>query len=142
MKTYKHILAAAALVLFSGAASAASIAIITSTDNRGIGITKDEISNVYLGNSGTYGSGVTATPVDQKSGSAIRKKFLKAVTGKSEQEFTRHWSTRRFSGKGKPPKQLSGDTAVKRWVSENPGAIGYINGKSMDKTVKLLLIIP
>ncbi|MBE9515584.1 MAG: phosphate ABC transporter substrate-binding protein [Proteobacteria bacterium] len=123
-------------------ASAGSIAVITGADGKGVGVSKDEIANIYLGNSSTYGNDITANPVDHSTGSATRKKFLKAVIGKSEQDFARHWSTRRFSGRGNPPKQLSGDSAVKRWVAENPDAIGYIDGKSMDKTVKLLLIIP
>ncbi|MDH5633698.1 MAG: hypothetical protein OEZ10_11980 [Gammaproteobacteria bacterium] len=142
MKKLKMIVAASALFLAAGAASADSIAVITSVDGKGIGITKDEIANIYLGNSSTYGDGVQGQPVDHADGAQVRKKFFKTMLDKSEQDFDRHWSTRRFSGRGKPPRQLGSDAEVKQWVSSNPGSIGYINGKSMDKSVKLLLIIP
>ena len=47
-----------------------------------------------------------------------------------------------FSGKGQPPREVGDDAAVKAWVASNPEAIGYIDGKFVDGSVKVLFIIP
>ena len=41
----------------------------------------------------------------------------------------------------KPPVVVLSDDAVKELVANTPGAIGYIDGKSLDKSVKVILII-
>jgi ABC-type phosphate transport system substrate-binding protein len=55
--------------------------------------------------------------------------------------MNRYWSKRKYTGKGKPPVVALGDDAVKELVANTPGAIGYIDGKSLDKSVKVILII-
>lgn len=41
-------------------------------------------------------------------------------------------------GKGKPPKELSSDADIIKFVAENPGAIGYVDAASVDGSVKVL----
>ena len=69
-------------------------------------------------------------------------KFYTDVVGKSEAQLKRHWSQLVFTGKGKPPPSVADDQAVKDWVASTPGAIGYIDGGSVDASVKVLSIIP
>jgi len=47
-----------------------------------------------------------------------------------------------FSGKAIPPKDLANDTEVIAYVNSHNDAIGYINSKSLDKSVKILLRVP
>ena len=61
---------------------------------------------------------------------------------KSEDELKGYWSKLMFSGKGQPPREVGDDAAVKAWVASNPDAIGYIDGKFVDGSVKVLFIIP
>ena len=61
---------------------------------------------------------------------------------KTESELNRHWAKLKFTGKGKPPKKLSSDREVLQWVSSTEGAIGYIDGKYLNKSVKVVLILP
>jgi ribosomal protein S3 len=60
----------------------------------------------------------------------------------SEREVNRYWAKRKFTGKAKTPKVLVSDREVKEWVARTPEGLGYIDGKSLDNTVKVLLIIP
>ncbi len=120
----------------------AEIAVITHPGVKEIGVSREQVADIYMGNSKSYPNGVSAKPVDQSSNSPVREKFYKAVVRKSASEVNRHWSRLKFTGKGKPPRVIAGDEAVKNWVARNPGAIGYIEGKYLDKSVNVVLIIP
>lgn len=124
------------------AAGQASVAIIAHPSNTQTGISHDEAARIYLGKSATFANGRQATPVDQAEGSATRAKFYKSVLKKDESEVKVYWSKLMFSGKGQPPRELANDQAVKAFVAGNPEAIGYVDGKFVDGTVKVLLIIP
>ena len=119
----------------------ADIAVITNPGVKEIGLSKDKIADIYMGKIKTYSNGTRVQPVDQAANSPIRDRFYKAIVGMSDSEVNRYWSKLKFTGKGKPPKNVNGDEAVKNWVASNPGAIGYIDGKYLDKSVKVVLII-
>jgi ABC-type phosphate transport system substrate-binding protein len=129
-----------ALFLLSTIA-AAEVAIITHPGTQEIGLSKDKVADVYLGKIKSFSDGTPTKPVDQSKGSLLRAKFYKAILGKTETEMNRYWSKRKYTGKGKPPVVVIGDEAVKELVANTPGAIGYIDGKSLDKSVKVILII-
>jgi ABC-type phosphate transport system substrate-binding protein len=142
MTTIKKLSVAAVLAgtLFSSVAMA-ELAIIGHPGISLRGVTNDELSKVYLGNSKSLG-GVDVNPVDQAEGSGTRGEFYDKVVGKSESQLKRYWSQRVFSGKGKPPPSLADDQAVKDWVASTPGGIGYIDSGAVDGSVKVLSIIP
>lgn len=128
--------------LFLCSAAQAELAVIAHPDIGVDGVTEKELSAVYLGHAKRLSNDAFVTPVDQSEGSAQRKHFYKTVTGKSEAQLKRYWSKRMFSGKGKPPIVLGSDQAVKEWVAKTPGGLGYIDGKELDSSVKVLLILP
>ena len=117
MRTMKNRIAGALLgsaLFLLATIAAAEVAIITHPGTQEIGLSKD---------------------------SPLRAKFYKAILGKTETEMNRYWSKLKYTGKGKPPAVVLGDDAVKEVVANTPGAIGYIDGKSLDKSVKVILII-
>lgn len=120
----------------------AEIAIITHPGVKEIGLSREKVADIYLGKKKTYTNGARIEPVDQSPDTPVRDKFYRAVVRMSDSEVNRYWSKLKFTGKGKPPRVIMGDEAVKNWVASNPGAIGYIDGKYLDKSVKVVLIIP
>ena len=56
--------------------------------------------------------------------------------------MNRHWSKLKYTGKGKPPKSLSSTKEMIKWVASTEGAIGYIDGKYLNKSVNVVLILP
>mgnify|MGYP003423130474 FL=1 len=144
MKKLKLLAAVAATVLSLGTsiAAQAAVAIVAHPSNSVSGIRADDAQRIFLGKSGEFANGRRAVPVDQTPGTASRTKFMKAVIEKSEDELKGYWSKLMFSGKGQPPREVGDDAAVKAWVASNPDAIGYIDGKFVDGSVKVLFIIP
>jgi ABC-type phosphate transport system substrate-binding protein len=144
MTSFKRVLlAVTAAVLCGGAVAAhAALAIIAHPGNPIVGISTDEAARIFLGKTPDFPNGRPATPVDQASSSAARAKFYRSVVKKDEGELKAYWSKLMFSGKGQPPRELADDAAVKSFVAGNPEAIGYVDGKVLDSTVKVLLIVP
>ena len=119
----------------------AGVAVITHPGVKEIGLSKNKLAQIYLGKIKNYSNGRTIKAADLSSGSA-RDKFYKAVVKKSESAVKRHWSKLKFTGKGKPPKEFSDERDLVKWVATTEGAIGYIDGKYLNKSVKVVLIIP
>lgn len=144
MKTLKQIWAALLLlVLCAGFVPAhAALAIIVHPSNNLSGISADEAADIYLARAGVFVNGKRAIPVDQAATSPMRKKFYSAVIKKDDSTLKVYWSKLMFTGKANPPREIGDDAAIKNWVASNPNAIGYVDGKFVDSSVKVLLIIP
>jgi ABC-type phosphate transport system substrate-binding protein len=144
MKTLKPFWAALLMLfLWAGSAPAqAALAIIVHPSNNMAGITADQAADIYLGKSGVFPNGQRVSPVDQLPNSPARQKFYKTVVKKDGSVLRVYWSKLLFTGKGQPPREVGDDADMKSWVASNPDAIGYVDGKFVDSTVKVLLIIP
>ena len=144
MKTLKQFRAILFMLLVcAGSAPAhAALAIIVHPSNNMSGISADQAADIYLAKVGVFPNGKRATPVDQASNNAARKKFYSVVIKKDESALRVYWSKLLFTCKAQPPRDIGDDADVKSWVASNPDAIGYVDGKFVDSTVKVLLIIP
>lgn len=135
-----------ALCLLLGAGPAQSagpaLAIIAHPSNTLAGITQAEVVHIYLGKTNTFPNGARVSPVDQRLQSPSREKFYAHVVEKTNAEITAHWSKLMFTGMATPPNVLNDDAAVKAWVAGNPEGLGYVDGKVVDGSVKVLLIVP
>lgn len=133
-----------AIAAFLGATAAAhaGLAIIAHPSNPIAGITADEAAKIYLGKSTSFANGRRVVPVDQREGTRSHKKFYKTVVKKDDRALKSYWSKLIFTGKGKPPEVVGDDQAVKKWVAEHPNGLGYVDAKVLDRSVKVLLVVP
>lgn len=97
-----------------------------------------QVSQVFLGKMGTLPDGTKVVIIDHQDGESIKDQFYEKVVGKSPSQLKAYWAKIIFTGEGVPPKAYPGDKAVKDQVSATPGAIGYVDSGSVDKTVKVL----
>lgn len=145
MKLFKvqmsKILLVCSLLLLTHSLQAA-IVVITHADNKEIGLSKNKLAQIYLGKLKHYSHGGRIKAVDLPRDSKIYKKFYKIVVKKSNAALNRYWSKLRFTGKAKAPKKLATDREVLNWVANTRGAIGYVDGKYLNKSVNVVLIIP
>ena len=132
------------VVGFSGMMNAANaaLAIIGNPANPLEGISAADVAMIYLGKSDEFPDGRRAVAVDQYRRSPVRAKFYRKVVGMDPVRLKSYWSKLIFSGRGQPPREVGGNEAVKRWVARHPDGIGYVDGKVLDHTVKVLMIVP
>jgi ABC-type phosphate transport system substrate-binding protein len=97
-----------------------------------------QVADIFLGKTSRFPDGSIAMPVDQGEDSSIRERFYAQFTGKSPAQVKQYWSKVIFTGRGQPPRQAADSTEVKRIVSDNPHAIGYIDRSQVDSSVRVL----
>lgn len=140
MKMMNKYLAAFAIACLSSI-SLAETAVIVHPDSGISSLNDQDISRIFLGKSKSYPNGNKVAPINQKDGAA-RDTFLKEVCKKSASQYKAYWSKLVFTGKGTPPKELSGDAEVKSAVASNPEAIGYIDASAVDASVRVVYKLP
>lgn len=122
--------------------AAAELAIIAHPGNTMVKIDREAVARIYLGKTRNFPSGEVVYAVDQIAGTEIRSDFYKKVVDKPESRLKAYWARLMFTGKGRPPKAIGDDEAVKAFIAEHENALGYVDIKSVDRSVKVLLIVP
>ncbi|MES2049104.1 MAG: hypothetical protein V4447_11945 [Pseudomonadota bacterium] len=126
-----------ATVLSTIATSAsAELVIVVNPQNQATRMTTAQASQFFLGGS------VLFTPLEQSSDAPIRAEFYKKVLEKEAAQVQAVWARIVFTGKGKPPKEYKSSADVKKAISENVNAIGYIEKSAVDDSVKVIATIP
>ncbi len=124
------------VVLLSSSALA-NIAVIVNSANSAT-INESDISRIFLGKIKKFSTGDKVTIVNLKFKQATRNEFEEKALKKSASQVKAYWAKLMFSGKGKPPKEFASDKEILSFVMANPGAIGYIDEKSVDSSVKVI----
>lgn len=134
MKTFNRLAVAGAMIL-AVAVARADMVVVVSASSAVKQLTKDQVSGIFLGEATDFPGGGKAEPVDQDSGAA-RDEFYTKVTGRSAAQIKAYWAKQSFSGKGTPPKSVSGDDEMKKAIAANPNAIGYLEKSRVDASVR------
>ena len=101
-------------------------------------LSKNQVSDIFLGKSAHFPDGSAAVPIDQAEGAAVRDEFYGNFAGKSAAQIKAYWSKIIFTGRGQPPKAVSNSAEIKRLLAQNVNAIGYIERSLVDDSVKVL----
>lgn len=102
-------------------------------------ISSNEVRNLYLNRSQALPDGQRATPFELSEGNAARAEFHDKVTGRNDAQLKAFWSQQVFTGRGQPPEEAGGASAMKAQVSSTSGSIGYIDSADVDDSVKVIL---
>ena len=100
------------------------------------------VRRVFLGKEHSMCNGKSVKPLDVDESNPLRSVFLTQVVGKNESQLRQYWSRQIFQRQGTPPSRIGDDVAVKSWVASNDDAIGVIDSKLLDDSVKVLLKLP
>jgi ABC-type phosphate transport system substrate-binding protein len=98
------------------------------------------LSQVFLRKTVTWPHGDSIRPVDLPPDAPARRNFTEQIHSRSVAAVKSYWQQVIFSGRGLPPPELATDEAVIRFVSRNPGAVGYVSGNADVRTVKVLAV--
>jgi ABC-type phosphate transport system substrate-binding protein len=129
-----------ASVLTLGSVDApADVVVIVSARSAVEPLTKAQVSDIFLGKSPSFPGGAPAVPIDQNLGAVQREEFHAKVTEKTGSQLRFYWARQVFQAKGNPPKEVTGDDAVRRLVADNPNLIGYVERKALDRSVRVVL---
>ena len=134
-----HCCVSAALLLFP-LSLLADVVVVTGAKSSSITLSKNQVSDVFLGKVVSLPDGRSATPIDQSETNPLRNEFYLKVTNKSAAQAKAHWAKLYFTGRGVPPRECTDSGDVKKMLNSTPGAIGYIERSSLDKSVKVIFV--
>ncbi len=101
-------------------------------------LSEKDVQRIFLGKEKKFPGGRESIPVNQESSNDIRGEFDQNVLGRNSSQVAAYWSKLVFTGKGVPPKEVSGDNAVIELIKENKSVIGYIDSASVTGDVKVI----
>lgn len=136
MKNFTQVIVLAATLTMITIPSLAEVVIVVNPKNATQQMSSEQASQYFLGKS------TSLTPIDQSEGSAIRGEFYKKLADKEASQVKAIWSKLVFTGKGTLPKEVSSSDAVKKAISADINAIGYIEKSAIDSTVKVVATLP
>lgn len=122
----------------SCSAAASHVVAVVSAQSSVMVLSQNEIVDIFLGNTRALPNGDKAMPIDQAEGSSIRDEFYAKFAGKSAAQMKAHWSRIIFTGRGHPPKEAALDGEAKKRIVDNPNAIGYLDNRMVDSSVRVL----
>jgi ABC-type phosphate transport system substrate-binding protein len=123
--------------ILSAPASAEEVAVIVNKSNTNA-VDHALVVKLYTGAARGWPDGSPAFVLDQGEDSPARAEFYAAVIGKSAAAMKAIWAQNIFSGRGLPPKLANPDVEMKKLVSANKNAIGYIKASSVDDSVRVV----
>jgi ABC-type phosphate transport system substrate-binding protein len=116
----------------------AQVAVVAGAKSAATPLSADQAAGLFLGKSDQLPGAGVALLLDQPESNPNRELFYTKVAGKSAAQVKAAWSRLVFSGKGTPPKEIANSAEVKKLVSSNPNAVGYIEKSAVDSSVKVL----
>jgi ABC-type phosphate transport system substrate-binding protein len=117
-------------------AAMADVVAVVSSKSPITTLTKSQIADIFFGKTGHLSNGVQPVPIDQAEGSVARNEFYLKVADKSAAQMKAYWSRIIFTGRGQPPQEVRDSAEMKKRISENLAAIGYIDLEMVDGTVR------
>lgn len=129
----------AALILsLAGTVADADVVAVVSAKSPITALSVSQVADLFCGRAIRFPNGQQAFPVDQAEGSAVRDEFYGKVVGKSAVQIKAYWSKIIFTGRGQPPPTVSNTLEMKKRISNNPAAIGYIERNMVDDSVRVV----
>lgn len=135
-KFHKRVAVLALLLSLASVSAKAELAIIVNPQNPATKMFLSQVAQFYLGGSTLF------SPVELPENSPARADFYKKVLEKEPAQVQAIWSKLLFTGKAKAPKEFKTGAEVKKYVSENQNAIGYIDKSAVDDSVKVVALVP
>lgn len=107
----------------------AKIAIIVNPGFPRAELSVGEIKDIYLGRTQSMPP-VRISPTDQKD-SALQAAFLKEFVGVTLSTYKNYWLKKVFGDGAVPPRTMANSNETIKFISETPGAIGYVRSGDM-----------
>jgi hypothetical protein len=129
---------ATAIVLMATPAQA-ELVVIANLDSGIEQLSRNDVINIFMARYQKLPSGIIAFPIDL----TIKKEaFYRELVDKTLAEINSYWARLVFSGRGSPPRQMDVPEEVLQTVSDNRGALGYLDDAEVDDRVRIVYRLP
>jgi len=103
-------------------------------------LTRETASRLFFRKTPAWPDGTPVEPVEQADSSPIQEAYALEIHDRSPQALRSAWNQLIFSGQAVPPPERGSDEAVRTFVKEHPGAIGYLSQDAPAAGVKVVIL--
>lgn len=139
MNSRQTIVAGAFVVALLSTPVLADVVAVVSVDSHVTTLTKNQLTDIFLGKAIRFPDGTIAVPIDLAEGSSARDEFYQKIAGKSAAQLKAYWSKIIFTGRGQPPPVVANGVELKKRLGKGTAAIGYIDASLVDDSVRVVL---
>ena len=121
----KRLISTALLLITTSSISAGEIAVVVNKSSTLNQLDKREVANIFLAKKSRLANNRKIMPVELHN-EDYQKSFYLGISGKTLSQVNSYWTTLIFTGKGRPPKKVSGIDELVDVIQKNPDAISYL----------------
>ena len=130
--------AAITLGILLSAQAFSEIAVIVHPDNKTT-LGEEEIKRLYLMKDKYFPNGSPVKIFNLAGEAQAKNEFYTKVLNKEEARLNSLWARVLFSSAASPPADVDSATSMKAAIAKNPTAIGFIDAKDVDDSVRVIL---
>ena len=117
------------------------LAIIVSKSRDVDNVTSEELTKIFRAEKPKGSDGVRFILIAREPGSAERAAALAGIYKASEDDYAKYFLQATFIGLvSSAPRPFSSAAALRQFVANTPGAIGYLRGSDVDDSVKIIKV--
>ena len=116
------------------------LVLITARDP-GEAVTPRTAARLFLKDKLFWRDGTAIVPVNLPPDHEARERFTRLVLKRTRRELLEFWNEEHFKGVN-PPVVLESEAAVKTFVRQVEGAVGYVRRDHLDPDLRVLLVLP
>lgn len=118
----------------------ADVTVIVNNDNTN-SLSKSQVRSIFLAKTKAFPDGQAVKVYSLRDEKSANNLFNDKVLKKSQSSLNSYWARMLFSSKGFPPYEIIGNETMLKQVSSNKSAIGYVDSKYIDGSVRVLFTI-
>lgn len=130
------IFTAVLLFFVTASESHAEIVVIGNLKNNIQSLNTVQVEDIFMGRTRSLPNGHFVLPVCQ---STLRPEFYQKLTTKPIEQINAYWAMLAFRGQISQPIEYPDDNSVLSVINENRDAIGYIDSRHINNSVRVLL---
>ena len=139
MEIVRNYLVLPLLLAMVATSAHAEVVVIVSAQSPVTSLTPEQTARIFLGKTTIFPNGDAAFPIDQVENMAVRNEFYSKVARKNATQLSAYWAKVIFTGQGRPPIELKGNLTIRSVVARNRNAIGYIEKRYVNRSVRIVL---
>ena len=112
--------------------------VIVNKSNNVSGLSKSQVSRMFLKKVFTWKDGTSVKPIDLTPGHKVRQSFSQEIHGRNVYSIKNYWQQMIFAGRDVPPLEKETEKEIIQYVSSNPNAIGYVSSNQSLDQVKVV----
>ncbi|PKO91470.1 MAG: hypothetical protein CVU16_07830 [Betaproteobacteria bacterium HGW-Betaproteobacteria-10] len=131
----------ALIALFLPASASAELVVVVNPQSGVERLSKTQVINIFLGHNRELPTGQPASAVDLPAVNREKSLFYKILVNRDIDQMAAYWSRLVFAGSTPPPFQAASTQQAIEFIAANRGAVGYLDSRSVDARVRVVLTL-